>query len=562
MDSFSASRPARGWAWHCTDASMVAGQVSVVAVAEVFASVTLYWWISGHFGWPLFSMVGLVAAPMLLLRSRASVELGVEMLSNWYAREPKKFTDRQKSILAFASMAVSFATIFLITSSLARAWLPGHDGWALFWRAGILDSVGVLTGAAIAIAVAVTVAAAMGGALTDPDAFAGIVAVIDRARVRAFQDTGGRGETVESGGASGLFVGAIAAAFAVALADADAGVLVVAIAVAGAGVGAVAVPVAFFVAAAAEAVRPSDRLSAVSAALVFVFRNAIFYPIMVTGLASGVALRVLAIRLFATLRHPISGLRELPRNWRETLWVIDFLHAPELVPQAARVDAFFTVRGLAQTWTEFDNMGRGYFAILFPVWYLPTLAYRWSLKASAWLWWPLALGLSPTPQKYELRDEVALISRGLQGWLLNGSLALVLAWLTLSFSPNTISVLKQFWPALAEQAVTLLAVLPPPSPTRLGLIVLAAALAGKLWIANRNLLASHDKVLGSDKEYRDLSEEERHRFDSRARRVKRVQLALVMTLVFLTELSALAFFNGRNPEVVVSKVWPWLLRLL
>ena len=68
--------PARLWVWHCTEDSIAAGQISALAALETLCAVGLYGWLSFRFEWHWFSMVGLIAAPMLLLRSEESVELG------------------------------------------------------------------------------------------------------------------------------------------------------------------------------------------------------------------------------------------------------------------------------------------------------------------------------------------------------------------------------------------------------------------------------------------------------------------------------------------------------
>ncbi len=50
--------------------------------------------------------------------------------------------------------------------------------------------------------------------------------------------------------------------------------------------------------------------------------------------------------------------------------------------------------GFARLWLDVDLFSAS-LTILAPLIYLSALLYRWNLKASAWLWGPVALLLSP-----------------------------------------------------------------------------------------------------------------------------------------------------------------------
>ncbi len=62
--------------------------------------------------------------------------------------------------------------------------------------------------------------------------------------------------------------------------------------------------------------------------------RAIAVPIAVILIpyALGILLRSLVVRTIATLLHPISGLKNLSKNWHKFICVIDSRHPPELVP--------------------------------------------------------------------------------------------------------------------------------------------------------------------------------------------------------------------------------------
>jgi hypothetical protein len=260
--------------WRCTDDSIAAGQISLLAVAETLAAVSVYWWLAFHFDWHWFSLVSLIAAPVLLLRSEESVELGVEMLQLW-AKRKKSDVGRWEKVMVdlLVGLVAGGAAYFL-----AQAWSPGHEGWASFWRAGVIG--------AFAFALAIAVEIAIAGAITITIALA---------------------------------------------------------------------------------------------------RGAVLRLIFGPSAATGALLRALFIRWFASLHFFFYGLKRLPCNWRENLLVIDLIHPPELLPQAGRVRNAFTVAGLWRAIACKTGFDKAYGIILIIAWYLPALAYRWSLKASAWL---------------------------------------------------------------------------------------------------------------------------------------------------------------------------------
>ncbi len=149
-------------------------------------------------------------------------------------------------------------------------------------------------------------------------------------------------------------------------------------------------------------------------------------------IAIGVWLRSLTVRVLATLRHPLRGLWALPGNWRRILWALDAHHAPELVPGLAAHDdnALFSLPGIVEEIRDGDWFDRLVFSLFLPIWFLPGLLYRWSLKSTCWLYLPLiylggGLGRPHTPK--EKRDLVARLYRsrleGSRRWLAIGVLA-------------------------------------------------------------------------------------------------------------------------------------------
>ncbi len=61
------------------------------------------------------------------------------------------------------------------------------------------------------------------------------------------------------------------------------------------------------------------------------------------------------------------------------------MYLPELLPGATNIDKSFSLRHITES--EFGALG------IF--WYIPAVMWRWSLKATLWLWFPLAFLLRP-----------------------------------------------------------------------------------------------------------------------------------------------------------------------
>ena len=302
------------------------------------------------------------------------------------------------------------------------------------------------------------------------------------------------------------------------------------------------------------------------------------------AIAFGILLRCLFIRWYATLRHLPTGLSRLPQNWREALLVIDLIHPPELLPQAGRVDTDFTVGGIwdgiqagrVDTDLSVGGIWDGMYAsnrfdlitrlIFIPALYLPALAYRWSLKASAWLWWPLALALSSPLEGLDgqiSREKTARSVSGAWRLLLPLIPAVVFAWLILSDFPGfnfLLHILPKEAGTLANEL--LVATSPPPFGVRYVALWLGCALALVFWWRTKNLKASHGKVLESPKEFNDLPDVDKARFLQLARPIERHRMLLIVTLLVLGEAYALSFFHSVEPQLAERFFAPWLLRVL
>lgn len=117
----------------------------------------------------------------------------------------------------------------------------------------------------------------------------------------------------------------------------------------------------------------------------------------IPGGVIGLCIQGLLIRLRATLslKHLVAGMAAFSQNWRETVLISNMRHAPALIPRAGSIDPSLNVSTLIKSidshWIEKLNK-----FLLVPAITLMATLYRWNIKASFFIWAPIALGLSPT----------------------------------------------------------------------------------------------------------------------------------------------------------------------
>jgi len=117
----------------------------------------------------------------------------------------------------------------------------------------------------------------------------------------------------------------------------------------------------------------------------------------------GLFVRSLIVKFIATIydfilelfTNPIKLLENIAQNYREQLWVNDVWYPAELLPNISKVDAEFSLTPYL-TWKG-DTSDRIIRIFIVPIWSLAYL-YRWSIKSTAWFYFPLAF-LANTTQK-------------------------------------------------------------------------------------------------------------------------------------------------------------------
>jgi hypothetical protein len=115
----------------------------------------------------------------------------------------------------------------------------------------------------------------------------------------------------------------------------------------------------------------------------------IFITLMVTpvfmGVGLGHLLRSLIVKITVTfytfLKNPMHTLLHIPLNYKEQLLLYDTYYSPELLPEISKKDSTFSLFGI---WDE-DWFIKYTIAPFFALAYL----YRWSIKSTAWFYFPL-----------------------------------------------------------------------------------------------------------------------------------------------------------------------------
>ena len=362
------------------------GYFSVQAITETILAVVAYWGIAIYFDTHWHLVTSLFVAPLLLLRSKISIEKGVRwFLKDWFGlKNYEPWSNKRKfAWIAFFSVC-GFATSLPVSTALAEMWLVGNTDILTYIYAAIIGGISVCVGVAV-------VGAASGEA---SDASAAAVA----------------------GAVAGATVGAATAAIAIAVKVVN-----------------VVAGVATFVAAAAAGLAVAFAFG-VAALNAFV----VTFAFMPYGI--GLALRALFFRFLATLLHLFSGVRALPKNWVENNFVIDSRSTSELIPGIRGHVNFLSMDGLLDEFSDNHNFEKWvFYPILTIVWFVPAFLYRFNIKATCWFYWPLFFLLRPLPDtEQDEKKQYELCwpqTNPAQRWLI----ILVSAWLLLSILAMSIN---------------------------------------------------------------------------------------------------------------------------
>jgi hypothetical protein len=210
----------------------------------------------------------------------------------------------------------------------------------------------------------------------------------------------------------------------------------------------------------------------------------------------------------------------------------------------------------------FDFKIYKFFLVL--IFYLPALAYRWSLKASAWLWWPLFLLLKPPFYGLNSVAKNRQIGRTIFGlWRKLPLLSiLIFAWLMLSLFPD-FDFLRNILPEKMGDFVKGVGekMHPPPAGgIRYIALWLFCALTFFYWLGINNYEA--DEKSGEKLPTEAEKIQSQQDLAQLARGIERLRMALIATVIVGGYAFVAVFLHDKNPAYANHFLAPWLLRIL
>lgn len=365
----------RKWVFHATLLSRAKGQFSVLACLEVVIAVIAYWWIAEVFNSHIHLLSSAWILPLLLMRTKKSMEKGVEMfVSDWFNLDASETWSKRTQICYGAVVVLGCCFVsFLMTKAICNqasiinfSWLPVDP---LNWRMGGVCAI--LSGS-----LAFILKISLEGVHTFRGKYKGtllistglVAAGVVLGILTACQFMEKTSPSFIAGGLMGVLLG---------------GGLI------------------FLVVSLVRIVGADDEAH--------------------SGFGFGFSLRALICRFAATILHCRSGLQQIPGNWKESHFLTDLTILPELLPGLLRytkkypgpVDCkAFTLEGLRYKYrsTPPTLLKRVVFLIVGFVFFVPTFLYRANIKATAWFWWPLAMMLKAVPRPTNESDQVQALT--------------------------------------------------------------------------------------------------------------------------------------------------------
>jgi hypothetical protein len=131
-------------------------------------------------------------------------------------------------------------------------------------------------------------------------------------------------------------------------------------------------------------------------ALFYVLLYFAFYvPLSVAPLVLGVVTKSIFIRFLATARFYKDGIFFISYNYAQAITCIDSIHKAEIIPDLSKVYDGFSIEMMAK-----EIHGKNIFIIISRKvikfsWYFIATLYRWSLKSTCWLYLPIVYLAQP-----------------------------------------------------------------------------------------------------------------------------------------------------------------------
>ena len=122
--------------------------------------------------------------------------------------------------------------------------------------------------------------------------------------------------------------------------------------------------------------------------------------------------RVLSTTI-ALIHNPLTVVKAIPRNWFRVTLTIDSAFPPEIIPDHPRLSVRRTTDRIREASRDSLSLAIVIECTVFISFFLPSILYRWSLKATSIIYAPLIFVAHSTfSEGADLRTKLELIKRG------------------------------------------------------------------------------------------------------------------------------------------------------
>ena len=314
---------------HSTPKSREAKIPSKLAIAETLFLSLLTWFITYYFDTLWYIISAIAIAPFLLLKSDRSTQKAIEWFTTTYKDDKQFYKKPQFWILI---LTITFS-IYFILFLLSTQWIIHSNVW-------ILNLFNFMLG--IIMGIVVLGIGIMGSLITTGVGLISMLVIILALLV------------LITGGLIGLISGMVFGILGIILAITIEGEM--------------------------------DTF----AAFIFGFTILILLTLLAPFLFFYALVLQITITTIYTFKYTKDTLFNMANNYYEQTMIYDTFYSPELLPNISKTNNYFYLFGL---WKEFHNNEDILLKVLpyifTPFWILGYF-YRWSIKSTAWFYFPLA----------------------------------------------------------------------------------------------------------------------------------------------------------------------------
>lgn len=348
--------------------SLESRNISILAIGETLIAIVLYWWIAIYFDTHIHLITSLFVAPFLLLRSKQSIEKGIEwFLADQFGLNDFKSWSKTKRFLWYCCIAiVSFIVMSFFTAQLYQYAIIEKSKTVLSFIPLLL--IGVIS-------------AVFATKTVSPKDFDETLEVIDLPAIN---------KSIDYTTATIIFVATYAGVcLGFILTDINTG-----------GSDFNYYYLTFLVVLGAWLL---VFLIVLCFRLIFIHDS----PEISVNNGSGILLRAIVSRFLATLRYSVfHGLKALPSNWWENCFIVDSNIKPELLPSInSRCEGLSLDFAIDELKKDKFNPLNIFVLITLVLFFLPSFLYRLSIKSTCWFYWPLFFLLRAIPKLGQRKAE-------------------------------------------------------------------------------------------------------------------------------------------------------------